>query len=47
MKDIVISILIVAVVFCLLLGLVVGLDAALEGYEGSGFCNLSDGSCYP
>ena len=47
MKDMVVGILIVAIVFALLLGIVVGLDAALEGYESPGWCNLSDGSCYP
>lgn len=47
MKDMVIGVLIVAAVLALLLGLVVALDAALEGYESPGWCNLSDGSCYP
>ncbi len=47
MKDMMVGVLIVAIVFSLLLGLVVALDAALEGYESVGHCNLSDGSCYP
>lgn len=47
MKDAVTAILIWAIVLGVLLGLVVGLDAALEGYESPGWCNLSDGSCYP
>ena len=47
MRDIVVGVLIVAVVMVLLLGLVLGLDAALEGYESGGWCNMTDGSCYP
>ena len=47
MRDQVIGVLIVAAVMALLLGLIMFLNVALEGYESEGFCSLSDGSCYP
>ena len=47
MKDQVIGILIVAAVMLILLGLFMAVSWGLEGYTGPGFCNMSDGSCYP
>ncbi|KKL96771.1 hypothetical protein LCGC14_1841190 [marine sediment metagenome] len=47
MKDQLIGVLIVAIVIAVLLGLMLAVDAALEGYVSPGWCNLSDGSCYP
>ncbi len=47
MKDAVTAILIWAVVLGIGLALVLFLNWALTGYESPGFCNLSDGSCYP
>ncbi len=47
MKDTVTAILIWAIVFAVGLAIVLFLNWGLEGYTGPGFCNLSDGSCYP
>jgi hypothetical protein len=47
MKDIMVHLLIWGAVFLFLLLLYLACDAALEGYESGGWCNLSDGSCYP
>lgn len=41
------AILIWTAVILFLLVLYLGCDAALQGYESGGWCNLSDGSCYP
>ncbi len=47
MKDTLTAILIWATVLCIGLALVLFLNWALDGYESTGWCNLSDGSCYP
>lgn len=41
------GLLIWAAVLLFLLALYLGCDAALQGYESSPWCNMSDGSCYP
>jgi len=47
MREVITAWLILATVFLVGLALVLFLNWALAGYELGGFCNLSDGSCYP
>jgi hypothetical protein len=47
MKDQIVGTLIVIAVMLALLGLFMLVSWGLEGYASPGFCNMSDGSCYP